>query len=94
MPPADAQNRLMRIADREIALSMTRMGDEDRRFVLNLIARAKARRIQEEFGFQRHLRVRYDHYRAAIENVMRQLENAAPTAPLKSYLRPRTRRQK
>lgn len=92
LTPAEAQNRLMRIADREISLSMSYMSDDDRRFVLGMVGRAKALRIREEFGFQRHLAVRYDDYLVAIQNVLRQLENTSPSPPLKSYLRPRNRR--
>jgi len=84
----------MRIADREIALSMMYTTDRDREFVLSLIAPSKAHRIREEFGFQRHLAVRYDQYLTAIGNVMSQLEREGSTPPIRSYLRPRRGRRK
>ncbi len=79
----------MRIADREIALSMMYATDRDREYVLSLIASSKAHRIREEFGFQRHLAVRYDQYLTAIASVTSQLEREGSAPPIRSYLRPR-----
>lgn len=82
----------MRIADREIALSMMYMGEHDITDLLSLIAPAKARRVREELALQRHLALRYEQYRRTIANVIGQLERSAAAAPMRSYLRPRSRR--
>ncbi|HUX21626.1 MAG TPA: hypothetical protein VMW69_10345 [Spirochaetia bacterium] len=83
----------MRIADRELSLSMLYMTDKDRVEVLSFIAAQKARRVREELGFSEKLAVRYGQYRIAIENVLRQLEEPGSTQPLRSYLRPRRGRR-
>lgn len=87
--PRDAQNRLMRIADRELSLSMLYMTDKNRVEVLSFIAVEKAKRVREELGFCEKLAVRYGQYRIAIDNVLRQLEEPGSSAPIRSYLRPR-----
>lgn len=84
----------MRIADREIAISMMYMREHDMGFLLSLIAPAKAHRVREELALQRHLAVRYEQYRRTIANVIGQLERSGPVAPMRSYLRPRSRRRK
>lgn len=81
----------MRIADREIAVSMMFMDDRDRRRILGLVAAKKAILIREEFGFQEHLAVRYDQYVATVESVIGQLLHGSRRPPLRSYLRPRDR---
>jgi len=91
---AEAQNRLMRVADRELALSMMYMQESDMRRLLSLIAPAKAHRVREELALQKHLAVRYDQYRRAITNVIGQLESGGGAQALRSYLRPRSRRRR
>lgn len=94
MPEAEAQNRLMRIADREIAVSMMYMREHDIAALLSFVAPAKARRVREELALQRHLAVRYEQYRRTIANVIGQLERAGAATPLRSYLRPRSGQRK
>lgn len=82
----------MRVADREIAVSMMFMQDQGRERILGLLAAKKSRLIREEFGFQKHLAVSYSQYLKAIENVIAQLRHGSGAPPLRSYLRPRGRR--
>lgn len=102
LSPVEAQNRLMAIPDRELALSMMYMEQADRELLFSKISREKCRRIEDELRLQGHLKIRSDQYRRAIELVTARLTLIArePTtpvnppgheprpAPLRSYLRP------
>ncbi len=88
LPPVAAQNCLMRLGDREIALSMMYMGDRDRADVLELLPEAKTRRVVAEMSLHRRLVIRYDQYVTAVEHVMAGLGDRSPGA-FRSYLRPR-----
>lgn len=80
----------MRIADRELALSMMYMGEVDRGRLLMHLSTAKQQRVREELVLQTRLAITYRQYRTAIENVIRQLGSAG-AVPLRNYLRPRGR---
>ncbi len=91
LTPVDAQNRLMAIPDRELALSMMYMTGADRELLFSRISREKCRRIAEELLLQEHLKIQYDQYRRAIELVTDRLAppaNEQRPASLRSYLRP------
>jgi DNA-binding transcriptional ArsR family regulator len=88
LPPVAAQNCLMRLGDREIALSMMYMRDRDRAELLALLPDPKARRILAEIALHRRLVIRYDQYVAAVEHVLAGLEERSRGA-FRSYLRPR-----
>jgi hypothetical protein len=88
LPPVEAQNRLLRLGDREIALSMMYMRDRDRGALLGLLPAPKTRRIAEEIALHRRLAIRYDQYVAAVDAVLAALEARARTV-FSSYLRPR-----
>ena len=86
--PVEAQNRLMRLSDREIALSMMYMGDRDRGALLALLPAPKAERINSEMRLHRRLVIRYDQYVTAVESVLSSLEQQR-RGTFRSYLRPR-----
>ncbi len=98
----ERQNRLMATPDRELALSMMYMNDDDRKEFLSVVSSAKRRRIEEELRLESRLVIRNEHFRRAIETVIGRLGHAAqeeggqgpdsPSGqppPLRSYLRPR-----
>ena len=87
LPHVEAQNRLMRLGDREIALSMMYMRDRDRVALLALLPAPKARRVAEEIALHRRLVIRYDQYVSAVSAVVAALEARARTV-FASYLRP------
>lgn len=91
LPSVEAQNRLMGLADREIAMCMAYMGDADRYYILDLLAPAKAVRIEEEIRLQKRLNVRYDQYLKTIENVIKKVERKGRAENFRSYIRPRRR---
>ena len=87
LPASDAQNRLMRISDRELAVSLLYLVSDERSYVLSFIGGAKRRRVEEEIEYTERLRIRYPQYRAMIESVIEQLGGSG-RGPLRSYLRP------
>jgi hypothetical protein len=91
LPSVEAHNRLMGLTDREIAMCLAYMGDDDRCYFLNLLAPAKAGRIEEERRLQKRLNVRYDQYLKTIENVIRKVEKKGGAESFRSYIRPRRR---
>ncbi len=89
MSGVEAQNRLMGMTDREIAVSMMYMEDTDRDYLLNLLAPAKARRVEEERRMHRRLNIRYDQYLKTVENVIRKMQGRGGADRFRSYIRPR-----
>lgn len=87
VPAVDAQNRLLRIGDKEIATSMLYMADYERDTVLALLGTTKAARVRQELERQQRSRIVYDHYETAVRVVIRALEGTRATAP-RSYYRP------
>jgi hypothetical protein len=87
MPASEVQNRLMRITDREIAVSLLYLVQDERRYVLSFLGGAKRRRVEEEVEYTDRMRIRYPQYRIMIENVIAQLGGSGG-GPLRSYLRP------
>jgi len=87
LPPADAQNRLMRITDRNLAICMLYMENVERTILLGRIGKMKRDRVQQELGYVKHLRVRYPHYRSVIEQVIISLVGGKDIGP-RSYIRP------
>jgi hypothetical protein len=87
MPASDVQNRLMRITDREIAVSLLYLVQEERAFVLSFLGGAKRRRVEEEIEYTDRMRIRYPQYRVMIESVISQLGGSGG-GPVRSYLRP------
>lgn len=89
LPREVAQNRLMRIADRELAVAMMFMDDRERERLLLLLAPAKARRVREELVIQKHITVSYDQYLVMVDHAIGVIENEGRSESLRSYLRPR-----
>ena len=82
------QNRLMRVSDREIALSMMYMEDADRGRIFSILAPKKVVRIREELALISRLRVTYEQYSKAISSVTSVVEGEARETGLKSHIRP------
>lgn len=91
LTPAERQNRLMRIGDREVALAMTYMGDGDRAFLLSCVGAQKAARIRDEITLQSRLAVSHRDYLAAVAHVRGCLTTPSKPAVMGSYIRPRGR---
>ena len=93
LSPVQLQNRLMRSGDREIAMAMLYMEDADRERIIGSLGAGKGRRVREELSFQRHVRITYELYRAAVDTLVSTLNRENGSAALRSYIRPTDRRQ-
>ncbi len=82
------QNRLMRSCDRQIALSMMFMAEDDRAFLLSLLPAAKVRRIREELQLQNRLKITYDQYKKAVTALIEGVMSDRAGDSVRSYLRP------
>ncbi len=89
LPKVQVQNTLMRLTDREIALSMRFMEDRDRSFVFSLLPGGKADRIREELKLHTRLRITMDQYQRVVGSLQQQLAGTGARESTRSYIRPR-----
>lgn len=87
LPPQDVQNRLMRITDREIAISTIYMEDRERNVLLGFLGQVKRERVRQEIAYVEHLRLRYPQYQAVIEQVIAVVSGRSDGS-VRSYIRP------
>ena len=88
LPRVTVQNALMRLTDRQIALSLRYMEESDRIFLYRLLPETKVRRIREELRLQERVRITYGQYRKTINAVIDALAGGTSGGPRQSYLRP------
>ena len=89
----DAQNRLLRLSDQNLALSLIYMADWQHDFVLGFIGPAKQRRVRLEIERQMRSRIVYDSYLRAAQTVIDTLEGET-AARQRTYYRPHRPRPK
>ncbi len=87
IPAVDCQNRLMRVADKDLSLSLLYMSDEQRDRILTFVGAAKARRVLAELDRHRHTRILYAQYEVAAGVVAKVLQGGSARSP-RSYYRP------
>ncbi len=87
--PVEAHNRLMASPDRDIALGMMYMNDDERNEILARLAPAKASRVVEEVRLQERLQIRQDHYETAVSNLLSRISGTGKPSFSGSYIRPR-----
>lgn len=85
---ADIQNILMRISDRELAISTIYMEEEDITFLLSFLPAVKQDRVKQEQGYVKRLNLRYPQYRIVIDDVILRLKGMCGGG-IRSYVRPR-----
>jgi hypothetical protein len=85
----EAQNRLMGMTDRELAMAMMYMEDRDRSRIFSSLSPSKAGRVREEIRLHGRLNIRYNQYLLAVDQVCSALAKSRPNSPFKSYIRPR-----
>jgi flagellar motor switch protein FliG len=83
----EIQNRLMRLSDRDIALSVLNLEQEERDFVLSFLGRRKRQRVEEEYGYIKIKRIRYDQYRGAMQRVLETFRKGGGSDH-RGYIRP------
>ncbi len=87
-PSANVQNILMRISDRELAISMIYMEKKDIAFLLSFLPPVKQVRVKQEQIYVDRLNLRYPQYRIVIDDVILRLKGMSGGG-IRSYVRPR-----
>lgn len=87
LPEVDAQNRLLRLSDANLALSLIYMADWQQDYVLGFVGDAKRGRVRLELERQLRSRIIYDQYRRACEAVIGSLGGGSGES-VRSYYRP------
>ena len=85
---ADIQNRLMRISDRELAISMLYLSEKAEAFLFSFLPPVKQTRIKQEQIYVESLHLRYPQYRTVIDDVILRLQGLSGEG-IRSYVRPR-----
>ncbi len=91
LAPVQAENRLMRVSDREIALAIFAMGPQERGRILSILAVEKRRRVEQETRLLRRLAIRPEQRRTAIAHLIQLVGSERYTGSLSGYLRPLAR---
>lgn len=93
LPEVQVQNRLMGCTDRDLALALDGMSDDEIEELLSRIAGSKAARVREEVRLEasRHVESRYSV--AALQTVIRSLESNRSVRGQRSYFRPRRQKR-
>lgn len=85
---ANVQNILMRISDRELAISTIYMKEADIAFLLAFLPAEKQNRVKQEQVYVARLNLRYPQYRTVIDDVILRLKGMSGDG-IRSYIRPR-----
>ena len=88
LDPATAQNRLTGVRDRDLAIAISRLTEQEQNSLLQRIPPPKAQRVREELAREPHLRITLHTYRQLLGGVISRLQGATAGGPGRSYLRP------
>ena len=83
----EIQNRLMRLSDRDIALSVLNIEEEERNFVISFLGKKKRERVTQELSYIRGMRIQYDQYRSAMQRVLDTFRKGGGSSR-RGYIRP------
>lgn len=89
MNPIEVHNRLMKASDRNIALALLYLENDERNRILSCLSAGKARRVRDELALNERRRIAGQHYRLAYEDVLQFLRQQNKKESLKSYVRPK-----
>ena len=84
----DVQNILLRISDRELAICLLYMENNEANYLLSFLPDIKQKRIIQEKDYLSRLNIRYPQYRTVIEDVILRLRGISGEG-IRSYVRPR-----
>ena len=87
LPKAELQNSLMRISDRDLAVSLQYIKYDDRQLIFKQLGPIKAQRVGSELLLLKRVRLGYKEYRMIIETVIARIKGGRNKG-FKSYLRP------
>jgi Mg/Co/Ni transporter MgtE len=85
------QNVLMKIPDREIAVSLSVLNIAEKEKVFALLSPEKRKRVEEEFKYQEKLDIRHDRYLKIINKFLSYFEPGKKQFRNHSYIRPKRR---
>lgn len=89
LPAVQVQNRLMASTDRDIALALAGMADEEEATVLAHLAPRKADRVREELALEERRRVDEKHIVSSLDVLIASLLGDRTMTGRRSYVRPR-----
>jgi hypothetical protein len=84
---AEIQNRLMRLSDRDIAIALLYFDQGERAYLLSYLGHRKRERVEQELGYIKGMRIRYDQYKPAIERVLETFRKGGGS-DRRGYIRP------
>jgi len=82
-------NMLMKIPDREIAVSIMALDDREKELFFSLLSPAKVLRIKEELQYQEKLDIRHDRYLKIVNKFLSYFEPGKKQFKNQSYIRPK-----
>jgi hypothetical protein len=88
LPRVQLQNRLMRLAAREIAVATRFLDDADQALVFSALPPGMAGRVRDEIVLQRRRRVSGRDRLVFVRQVLASLQREAAPRSIGSYLRP------
>lgn len=87
-PRATAQARLLATADRDLAAVLSVASAEDLDLVLALVGSAKKKRLEEEIGRMRHVRLSPATIARIAEHLSAHVSGDRPLGPASRYFKP------
>ena len=94
LPSVQVQNRLMSCTDRDIALALAGLTDDEIGAVLTHISQSKARRVMEEIRVGYHRHVDQKHLVLTTRLIVQSLQSERSLSGTKGYIRPRRPKQR
>ncbi len=85
-------NVLMKIPDREIAVSLMTLDEREREVAFSLLSPVKVRRVKEELQYQEKLDISHDRYTKIVRKFLSYFEPGKKDYKNQSYIRPKRRR--
>ena len=83
-----AQNILMKIPDRDIALSMLYMDKDEENIIFSLLSNEKIKMIKEELSYQKKLKIHYQLYLDISNNLLKKFYQYKNEDKKRTYIRP------
>ena len=86
--PVRAQNILLSIPSKDIAVACKGLSEGELEEVLRLLGRKKQRDLEEEIGFLRRIRISSEQYKHIIEPILTSLDTGKGPGGSRKYFRP------
>ena len=90
-PFAQAQNCLMRLTDRELAIAAMHLDEQETDYLFSFIPAGKKTRVAEEICYNRRLNVDDEQYNTITLNIIHRLTSNRPLPKTGSYIRRKKR---